>query len=286
MKKNTIKTIWCILAVSISLVFTNCQSLSSLINMPVLSLHSVEIININFKDAQMLCKVNVKNPNRFDIPFPEVGWELFVNTNSFIKGVIKNNEYIKANKTTIVEIPFSVEYSELFSAFTSLIESKNFNYKVALDAKFSFKDYVNKTFHLEHDGNIPIPKIPSVSFRSFVVKDMSLTKIDFEVSLEIENKNSFIMNVNNLSYNFVINNSQWSSGGLQNTRLNADGKTVIPILFSVNSLNMVKDITLLITRGTDISYIFTGDLSLGADLPGLKDLGTSYNIKGTTKLRR
>jgi len=286
MKKITIKTIWCILAFSISLAFTNCQSLSSLIKVPTFSLHSVELASINFKEATLLCKVNVQNPNRFDIPFPEIGWELFVNTNSFIKGVIKNNGSIKSNNTTVVEIPLSVVYTELFSSFASLIENKNINYKVTLDAKFSLADIANKVFHLEHDGNIPIPQVPSVSFKSIDVKNVSPTRLDFEVSLEIDNKNSFAMNVNNLSYNFVINNSQWSNGGVQNTRLNADGKTVIPIAFSLNSIAMVTQIAQIITRGTDVSYTFTGDLSLGADLPGLKDLGTSYNIKGTTKLRR
>jgi LEA14-like dessication related protein len=286
MKKITVKTVWFVLAFSAVLAFTNCKSLDLVLREPKFSLHSVELVGINFTGAQLLCKVNVENPNSFDIPFPEIDWNFFINTNSFVKGVVKNNESIRSRRTTVVDIPLSVDYIDIFSAFASLIGSKNINYKIALDAKFTFADFVNKVLHLEYDGNFPILQVPAVSFKGIDVKNMSLTKMDFELNLEIDNKNTIAMIVNNLSYVFSVNNSQWADGSVQNTRIAADGKTVIPISFSINSLNMVKDITQIVTRGTDISYAFTGNLRLGADLPAFKDIGNSINVRGTAKLRR
>jgi len=55
----------------VSLVFTTCQSLGSIFQEPLLSLHSVELAGLSFSGAQFLCKVNVENPNVFDIPFPD-----------------------------------------------------------------------------------------------------------------------------------------------------------------------------------------------------------------------
>jgi LEA14-like dessication related protein len=273
------------LAFSAALVFSNCQSMNSIFKEPVVSLRSVELTGISFTGAELLCKVNVENPNNFNIIFPEIDWKFFINTNSFISGVLKNNEPIKSRRTTVVDIPVSVNYVDVFNTFASLRGSKSVDYKIALDVKIAFADLINKVWHLEHDGNFPVLQIPAVSFRGIDVKNISLTRLDFELNLEIENKNIFAMTVNRLSYVLAINNSQWSNGNVQNIKIAADGKAVVPISFSINSLNMISEITQIITRNTDVSYTFTGDLRLGADLPILTDLGTSVNASGTTRLR-
>jgi len=300
MKNKFGKITWCVLAFSAVLAFTNCQSLDMFFREPTVSLRSVQLAGISFTGAQLLCKVNVENPNGFDIPFPEVGWEFYINTHSFSSGVLKNNEPIRSRRTTPVEILVNVEYVEIFSAITSLIGSKSFDYKIALDTKFSFAELLstqiisteilNRVWHFEHEGTIPILQIPAVTFRGIEVKNTNLigliSSLDFELTLEIENKNIFAMMLNNLSYNFAVNNSQWSNGSVRNINIAADGKAVVPISFSLNSLSMVAEIIRIITGNTDVSYRFTGDMRLGVDLPIISDLARNIELSGTTRLRR
>ena len=54
------------LAFSAALVFSNCQSLNAIFKEPVVSLRSVELTGISFTGAELLCKVNVENPNNFN----------------------------------------------------------------------------------------------------------------------------------------------------------------------------------------------------------------------------
>ena len=49
-----------------------CESLRSALKEPALSLDSVEMTGIDFDGVDLLCKINVDNPNAFDIPFPEM----------------------------------------------------------------------------------------------------------------------------------------------------------------------------------------------------------------------
>jgi len=286
MKRISVKIIWCMLVFSAALAFTNCQSLEAIFREPVVSLHSIELAGISFTGAKLLCKINVENPNSFNIPFPEIDWKFFINANSFISGVIKNNESLRSRGTTVVDIPVSVDYADVFNAFSSLIGSKTVNYKMAMDVKLAFADLINKVWHLEREGNFPVLQIPAVSFRGIDVKNISLNKLDFQLNLEIENKNIFPMTVNRLSYIFAINNSKWSDGSVQNINIAADGRAVVPISFSINSLDMITEITQIITGNTDVSYLFTGDLRFGANLPIVENLGTSVNVGGTTRLRR
>jgi LEA14-like dessication related protein len=396
-----------------SIAGTTCETLSAVFREPVLSLHSVELVNIDFNGVQLLCKVNVQNPNAIEIPFPEIGWEFFVNTNSFINGTIRNDQRIRARRTTVVDIPVRLEYLGVFDTFASLKESKQAEYKVALAAKFALPILGDRVWNFEHEGvfpvlqmpklsmpsmkidridftraellftvnvenpnefdlpspklaydylvnnnsvirstlensapiaaaavtpliirlevqyadlyrsfqalrnvgeapsklsltsdfalpafagntflteipgSLPLPKVPSITFGGLSVKNLSLTDIDFDVVWEVENPNVFAMSVKELAYTLTVNNTRWASGTAPaSTQIAANRKTQIPLTFSINSLSMVRDITEMITRGTDVAYSCTGNISLGAALPGLTDYSSPLNFTGVTRLRR
>ena len=269
------------------LVFTTCQTLSSVFREPLLSLHSTELADISFTGATVLCRVNVENPNSFDIPFPEIDWEFYINANSFVNGKIKTDQSIRARRTTVVDVPVSFGYLDVYNTFSLLRGSNQADYKVALAVKFALPFLDNKVWNFEHEGTFPLLKAPSISFAGISVKNLSMTGVDFEVAWEIENNNSFAMNVNDLSYDLRVNNTQWASATASGTpQIGANRKTRIPLTFSINTLSMVRDITDIITRGTTVSYECNGNLSLGADLPGLADFNSPFNFSGNTRLIR
>jgi len=269
-----------------AVLFTNCQSLRSVFREPVVSLNSVEIADISFTGIQLLCKVNIENPNAFDIPFPQTDWEFFINDNSFIKATIKNDEPLRQRGTTVVEVPISFEYLQVFNTFLSLRGTNQADYKVALDMKFTFPILGEKVLSLQHEGVFPVLHLPTIGFAGIRAKNISLAAIEFDVIWEIDNSNSFAMNVNDLSYSIAVNNSQWASGRVPNApQISAERKTQIPLAITINSLSMVRDITEIITRGTGAAYSCNGNISLGADLPGLKDYNASFNFAGNTALR-
>ncbi|MDR1251792.1 MAG: LEA type 2 family protein [Treponema sp.] len=271
----------------IALALTTCQSLGSIFSEPRFSLRSMDLTGISFTGVDLLCTVNVENPNPIDIPFPEIDWEFFVNANSFVKGIVKNDKSIKSQSVTGVDIPLSVTYADLFNAVKSLQNTKEADYLLSLGAKFPLPILGDKVFHLEHGGKLPVLSAPSLSFKGISVKNVSLTRLDFELNWEVENKNSFAINVKDLSYNFAVNNSQWASGKVPGApRIPPDQKVLIPLSFSINSLAMVRDITGIITMGTDVTYACGGNMNLGGDLPLLSDFNIPFNYAGTTRLRR
>ena len=75
-------------------VFWGCQSFSSVVQEPKVSLNSVEIAGISINGVDMIVHVDVENPNGFSIPLPNIDWELFINKASFIQGTLKENKSI------------------------------------------------------------------------------------------------------------------------------------------------------------------------------------------------
>jgi LEA14-like dessication related protein len=272
-------------AAALALALAACQSLKDAFKEPRLSLHSVNLTGISFTQADLLCKVNVENPNPIDIPFPEIAWELFINSNSLVRGLVKNDQFIKSRATTVVNIPLSMTYADIFNTVKSLKDSKEADYLVALGIKFALPILGNKTWNLEHEGKLPVLRVPSISFKGISVKNISLTRLDFEIDWEVENKNSFTMNVKELLCDFTVNSSQWVSGKVPGAPpIPPDQKTLIPLAFSINSAAMVKDITAIITKGTSITYACQGSMNLGGSA-GISDLKLPFNFTGTTRLR-
>jgi LEA14-like dessication related protein len=264
-----------------------CASLGSAFREPSLSLVSVDIAGMDFTGADLVCRVEVDNPNAFTIPFPRIEWEFFVNANSFVSGAVSGGGPLKAGQRTVVEVPVSVVWEGLYNTFQSLKNTGDAEYRVDLAATFDLPAIGGKTWNLSRTGQIPLPKIPALAFRGIRVKTLSLSKIEFELVLEVDNGNGFAMKVEDLTYSFAVNNTPWAHGGIPaGTVLGAGKKTVVPVTFSLNALSMVTEITGLIARGAEVAYTCGGGMKLGSDFPGLKMLDLPFNFSGNTKLGR
>ena len=286
-KSVIIKIVFCAAIFVLFFTLTTCETLKNMVREPVVSFKSVDIASITFTGVDLLCKVNVENPNPLDIPFPELAWEVFLNANHFINGTIRNGGPIRSYGTTVVEVPVSLTYLDILNTFSSLAGANEVDFKIPLNFKFNIPVIGEKSFQLEPSGTVPILQLPTLSFGGISVKNISLTSLDFEVNWEIENKNSVAMLVNEITYNLTINNSQWASGTTsKNIQIAPNQKGNIPIPISLNNLAIISGIGSLITRGTDVACVCGGNLNVGLNIPGFKNYSFPFNYSGVTKLSR
>jgi LEA14-like dessication related protein len=266
------------------LIFTTCKTLPVL-QEPVVSLHSVQLAKLDIlSGAQLLCKVQVENPNVFTIPLPEIGWELFLNANSFVNGVVKNNQQIKAKSASILEIPVNLNFLDIFNAFASLKGKKQTDYKAAFDVKFAIPLLGDKIWHLEHEGEIPMPQFPKISAPVMRVEKMDLSMVEWFVSVNIENPNPFELPPPKIAFNYQIENRTL----LQNT-LPSKGQlaasSVTPVVFG------------LVVYYADVFRVFSNlrnstnvqsqlDISFDFGVPVFKDENFNLRIPASLPLSR
>ncbi|MDR0601734.1 MAG: LEA type 2 family protein [Treponema sp.] len=188
---------------------------------------------------------------------------------------------LKARAGTIVEVPVSVTYEGIFNSFASLKNSREVSYTIKLDAAFAIPLLGGRIWNFEHSGSLPLPGIPAVSFRGIRVKNIGLSGIDFEAELAVENDNVFSININELFCDLAVNNSRWFSGSVPSSlSVAAGGKAVIPLAVSIDGLSMVRDLTLIITAGGDVSVTLNGAVNIAGDLPGWKPLDLLFGFTG------
>jgi LEA14-like dessication related protein len=263
-------------------IFTTCQTVSTVLQEPVISLHSVELAKVNFKDAQILCKVQIQNPNIFEIPLPEIGWEIFLNANSFISGVVKNNQRISARNSSIVEIPVSFEYLDVFRTFSSLIGTKSIEYKIPLALKFSIPVLGDKIWRLEPQGVLPLPQAPKLSAPSIRIVKTDLTMVELAVSVNVENPNAFILPAPKIAFNYLINNTSILRNSFEN-RSQLAASSVTPVVFglAVYYTDVFRILPNLVTANSASTLL---DMSVDFGIPVFSGQPFNLQIPGTIPL--
>ena len=198
------KIISVFLTLVIFLSASTCQTIETIFLEPIVSLRSVDFSGINFHGVDLICRLDVENPNAFDIPFPEVDWELYINSASFINGTLSNDAKLRSRRTVTVDLPFSVSYAELFDAFYSLWNTDEAAYQVALGIRFPLPLLENKTYYLDHSGNMPLLQIPKIHPGSFKIAKVDFAGVEMDWGFIVENPNSFAIPHPTIDWEYTV----------------------------------------------------------------------------------
>jgi LEA14-like dessication related protein len=200
---------------------------------------------------------------------------------------LENSNSLASRRKATLDVPLSVTYAGLYNTFSSLLDTKEAAYNLALKLSFPTPLLENKVFPLDFSGVLPILQIPEISFQGISQKSLSLTAMEFVLNWEVNNKNNLAFDIGEFLYDFRVNNSLWAQGRMDDPpRLNANGRTVIPLTVSLNALSVVRELTDVIARGAAVNYSSTGSMSLAGDLPGLDKLELPVNLGGSTRIRQ
>jgi LEA14-like dessication related protein len=255
--------------------FASCKSLPAAPEMPVISLSSAELTNITFNGVQLLCKVQIENPNSFEIPFPKINWRIFLDNNSFINGVIENNQRIGAGETTIIEVPIHLEYLEIFTTFSSLRGRSKADYKIALALNFPIPVIQNRTWTLEHEGELPLLQAPRFSSPIMRVVKTDSIMVELYVSVNVDNPNVFELPTPRLNFDYQVNDTS-----ILRHRLNSRGplasSSVTPVVFGL--LVYYADLFRILPT-VQTAYEVQGLLDLTIDFPVPAFSGENFNLK-------
>lgn len=277
------KTIVIAIIVCILLCLTACSTLQKVVSEPKVSLHSVELAGINFIGVDLLCKIQIENPNSIDIPFPEIDWQLFLNSNSLIKGTIKNNKRIKAKAATVVEVPVSFEYLQAINAITSLKGKASANFKIALALKFAIPVIGDKVWNIEGDGDVPLPQLPKLTAPTMKVEKMDTSGASIAFSINIENPNPFELPAPKASVDFQINRTSVFKTDAGTGSLVPKSTTPLTLRFAVNHADLVRTVGASLLTARTIETSFSTSFDFG--VPAFGKDPTSLNVPWAMPLR-
>ena len=114
-----------------------------LVHIPEVKSGHIEISSLNFSGAVFQLLVSIKNQNVFSLKSKNIAYELSIEDNKLIKGIIPGLTDIHAKSVTELTIPITISFKEVGKTlFDLLTKGSNVRYKLHL------------TFRIESDNNM------------------------------------------------------------------------------------------------------------------------------------
>lgn len=269
--------------------FSACSSLEGMLNFsrPTARVDRVELTGLSFDRADLLLYVRVDNPNPMGVRLAGLDYDFSIEEGSVLKGNLEKGIELSAGGSSVVEVPVSVGYQQIFTTARAAREKDRLGYGIDLGLSFAVPGFGSVRVPLEHRGELPVPRLPELKLDSIRVQRVSLTRIDLEINLRVLNRNSFGLSFRDFSYDLSVAGRSWVTGNRVRT-LEFDSKeeSVAVLPLSLNIVEVGRSVVDLLSGNRSLDYRFSGNTLIGSDLPLLSDYPFSFDSAGSAEIFR
>jgi LEA14-like dessication related protein len=162
---------------------------------PDVTFAGMEIAAMDFERAEVLVGVEVANPWPMDVVVEAVDWQLAVAGQPFLKGTRQEPLTIGASAPTVVKVPITVAWSDLWAVVTDLRDS-------------------DRSEVLAHEGALPVPRPPEISVASLslVSVDLLAQKASLVAEVDVIPHPSTPLTVQSLQWSVVVDGAAVARG--------------------------------------------------------------------------
>lgn len=277
-------------AVLISVVFlilglSGCETVEMLVQKPQVSVNSVQISAISFQDITLDMELNIYNPNPIAIDLESFDYDLLIEEASLLKGDAQDGLSLEANGSSLITIPLTVDYKDLYQLVSSMKEQDESAYRIDTGFNFILPIIGEQRIELSHSGTFPNVRMPRFSFENLYVKSLGLMGADLVVLMNIENPNAFDLGLNEFIGVLEINNQKWAELTTTNPVDFPAGEIgEIGFQFRLEFLSMGRTVRDLLSKNQTLNYDFGGNILLSSSLDMLKEASLPLNINGEIDL--
>jgi len=252
---------------------------------PTLSIVDFKIDHASLEEVDLLFDVEVNNPNAFQISLNNYAYDFQINGNSFVTGTQNLETELEASSTSIFQIPVTFEFQELYSLFRSLNGQDETEFLIDGIAGVDVPILGAMEIPISKSGTIPVIKPPSISVQSLKLTELSLSKVAFEFGLDINNPNTFQLNVANLDYALDINGFNSISGLIDEAaEVAPKSNSLLVIPFEFNLLQIGMGAYQVISNREPLDYEFTSSTLVSMDLPFFEASTFNFDKSGTLNI--
>lgn len=143
------------------LLQTGCQATKQILNSmnvkePGVSVANVAIDKVSLSGINFNFDIKIDNPNNVGVNLSGFDYDFLINNHSFAKGDQEKPIKIEPKGNSIVQIPLTVGYMDLFSVFSSLKKQSQANYQLSTGFKFDLPVLGKVRVPAEKTGNFSL----------------------------------------------------------------------------------------------------------------------------------
>jgi LEA14-like dessication related protein len=148
---------WLVLAGFVALALTACSGLGweSVFERPRVRVTGLDVTHVTLRDAGLRFDFAVENPNPIAVPLGGIDYELRVNGERVLDGLVGQALEIAARGETPVSLPLTVRFADLARAWGSVRQRDRSRYELAADFLFDVPVVGRVRVPVRRDGDLP-----------------------------------------------------------------------------------------------------------------------------------
>lgn len=264
------------------ILLSSCSTMSNLFKQPDVRFNNMAIQRINLSTIDLLFKFDVTNPNPLGITLTDYNYVLEVDQKNFLTGATPSQIAIPGNGRGILEVPASINFSDLYRAVSSIAGNDEAPYHIKGDVRV--KTPIGPiSVPFSKSGNFPLFKKPSIKLASLRLDDLGLLSANLVFDVQIDNPNILSLAITKLNHNFSLSGKPvLQTQTTERMQIAQKGKSNLSIPVKLNFVELGSAFKDVLTGG-NVNYQLNGNMSL--DLPGgVVDM--PYNAGGAIPITR
>jgi len=254
---------------------------------PEVTVRDLRIEKLDFDQATLALDLDVFNPNDAAAKLAGFDYALKIDDAEFLKGDHTKSVSIAARSNSVVQVPFTLKFRDVYNTFTSLQGKERFAYALECGLKFDVPVLGTRRLPISKSGTLPVVKPPTIDLGSVSLQRTTLLDQQLLLSMKVSNPNSFGLLINALDYDIVMNGRRWAQGKTDKPiEVKAGGESEIALPVSVDILSAGAALADIITSRKPVSYSVKGSADIGSSLPEFSRVKLPFNRAGTIAIGR
>ncbi|MCS6985580.1 MAG: LEA type 2 family protein [Leptospiraceae bacterium] len=233
---------------------------------PSVELLDIRLSKLNFEGVDLLFLYKLTNKAQFPITLNRIDFTIAAEKKQLVSSQLPKGLSVAAKGSTEFEVMHRLKFLDVVNNFLDLAKKD----EVIVELKGKTEVFLNQALGsvevpFEAQKNVPVPKLPSLSFRSLEFKSADFNilnpKASFMLHFIVKNPNSFDAKLASLNYAFRAENNPLLSGALQNINLPAGKEVNLSVPLNLKGGEVIS----LVPKLRDfekLSYSFAGDMNL------------------------
>lgn len=253
---------------------------------PTAQITGARIEAVSFSEIDMVFDLEVSNPNEIEVSLAGFDYDLELNDRPFLNGVKEEGFSLSAGGSTVIELPVTFVYREIFELITSVPEDRETPYALEVGFTFDVPTLGDVRVTARREGVVPVVELPSLRLGSLRMEAVDFSGASMLLTATVENPNSFGGRLTEVSFAFFVDNSAWTSGELSGGYEIAPRSTAemeLPIY--IDFLALGRSARRLLIGEAEFPYRLEGSAVVVPEweLLGPREFG--FDLEGTARLR-
>lgn len=273
----------------LTLLSLACSTLRELANVqkPLVTLDKMQITGLSFENISFKFDVGVDNPNNLSVKLAGFEFDFQLNDQSFIQGKQQQDVLIEAQSKSTVDVPITLEYSNIYSNYKNLENLDSSNYQLNLGLFFDIPVLGKTKIPVTTKGNFPLIKLPSIKISSLKLNNLNFTSANLTLNLNFNNPNPIGLLLNNINYTLTVNGNNWISGASEKSqRINKSSANILEIPIQLNFMQLGQTAYSIISGNSMVEYTLNGFVNIGGDNSLLQNRDISINQSGVLEITK